>query len=39
MTKGPKNKKQKGMVEVEVELAEENGNREMETILEKIPPA
>ena len=39
VTKGPRNKKQKGMVEVEVEPAEENGNREMETIPEQIPPA
>ena len=38
MTKGLRNKKQKGMVEVEAELAQENGNREMETIPEKIPP-
>ena len=27
------------MVEVEAESAKENGNREMETILEQIPPA
>ena len=39
MTKGPRNKKQKGMVEVEVESTEENDNREMETIPEQIPPA
>ena len=32
VTKGPRNKKQKGMVEVEAEPVEENGNREMETI-------
>ena len=38
VTKGPRNKKQKGMVEVEAKLAEENGNREMETIPKKIPP-
>ena len=38
VTKGPRNKKQKGMVEVEAEPAEENGNREMETIPEQIPP-
>ena len=30
--KGPRNKKQKGMVEVEAEPAKENCNREMETI-------
>ena len=39
MTKGPINKKQKGMVEVEAEPVEENGNREMETIPEQIPLA
>ena len=38
VTKGPRNKKQKGKVEVKAEPAEENGNREMETIPEKIPP-
>ena len=38
VTKGPINKKQKGMVEVEAEPAEENGNREMETIPKQIPP-
>ena len=38
VTKGPKNKKQKGMVEVEADPAKENGNREMETIPEQIPP-
>ena len=32
VTRGLRNKKQKGMVEVEEEPAEENGNREMETI-------
>ena len=37
VTKGPRNKKQKGMVEVEAELAEENDNREMETIPVQIP--
>ena len=37
VTKG--NKKQKGIVELEAELAEENDNREMETILEQISPA
>ena len=36
--KGPRKKKQKGMVEVEAEPAEENDNREMETIPEQIPP-
>ena len=38
VTKGLRNKKQKGMVEVEAEPAEENGNREMETIPVQIPP-
>ena len=42
VTKGPRNKRQKGMVEVEAEAeadpVEENGNREMETIPEQIPP-
>ena len=32
VTKGPRNKKQKGMVEVEARPIEKNGNREMETI-------
>ena len=39
VTKGPRNKRQKGMVEVEAEPVEENGNREIETILKRIPPA
>ena len=39
VTKGPRNKRQKGMVEVEAEPTEKNGNREMETIPEQIPPA
>ena len=39
VTKGPKNKKEMGMVEVETEPAEENDNREMETVPEQIPPA
>ena len=38
VTKGPRNKRQKGMVGVEVESAKKNGNKEMETIPEKIPP-
>ena len=37
VTKGPRNKKKKGMVEVEEDPAQENGNKEMETILEQIP--
>ena len=39
VTKGARNKRQKGIVEEETEPAEENGNREMETIPEQIPPA
>ena len=38
VTKGPRNSKQKGIVELEAEPGEENDNREMETVLEKIPP-
>ena len=38
VTKGPRNKNQKGMVELEAEPDEENGNREMVTILERIHP-
>ena len=37
--KGPRNKKQKGLVEAEAEPTEENEAREMEAILEDIPPA
>ena len=39
VTKGPKNKKQKGIVELEAEPTEENDNKEMETVLEQIPPS
>ena len=39
VTKGPTNKKQKGIVELEAEPAEENDNKEMETVLEQIPLA
>ena len=39
VTKGPRNKRQKGIVEEETKPAEENDNREMETIPEQIPPA
>ena len=39
VTKGPRNKKQKGIVELEAEPTEENDNREIETVLEQIPPA
>ena len=39
VTKGPINKKQQKMVEVEVEHAEDNDNREMEAIPEQNPPA
>ena len=40
VTKGPRKKRQKVMVEVEEEAepTKENGNREMETIPEHIPP-
>ena len=34
VTKGPRNKKQKGIVKLEAELVEENDNKEMETIPE-----
>ena len=34
VTKGPKNKKQKGIVELEAESTEENDNKEMETVPE-----
>ena len=33
VTKGPRNKKQKGIVELEAKPGEENDNREMETVL------
>ena len=36
--KGPMNKKHKGLVEAEAEPVEENEAREMEAILEDIPP-
>ena len=39
VTKGPKNKKQQRIVEVEVEPAEDNDHKEMEAIPEKNPPA
>ena len=39
VTKGPINKKQQRMVEVEAEPAEDNDHREMEAIPEQIPPA
>ena len=38
VTKGPRNKKKKGIVELEAKPAEENDNRGMETIPEQIPP-
>ena len=38
VTKGPRNKKQQKMVEVEAEHVEDNDNRDMEAILEKNPP-
>ena len=39
VTKGPRNKKQKGIIKVEVEPTEENDNMEIENFLEKTPPA
>ena len=39
MTKGPRNKKQQRMVEVEAEPAEDHDHREMEAILKQISPA
>ena len=39
VTKGPRNKKQQRIEDVEVEPVEDNDDREMEVILEKIPPA
>ena len=38
VTKGPRNKKQQRMVEVEADPAEDNDHREMEAIPEQIPP-
>ena len=37
VTKGPRNKKQQRMVEVEAEPAEDHGHREMEAIPKQIP--
>ena len=39
VTRGPRNKKQQGIVELEAKPAEENDNREMESVPEQIPPA
>ena len=39
VTKGPRNKKQKGIVKVEAEPAEGNDNREIENVPEQTPPA
>ena len=39
VTRGHRNKKQKEIVELEAEPTEKNDNREMETILEQIPPS
>ena len=39
VTKGPRNKKHKGIIEVEAEPTEENDNMEIENFLEKAPPA
>ena len=38
VTKGPRNKKQKGIIEVEAEPTEGNDNFEIENFLEKAPP-
>ena len=38
VTKGPRNKKQKGIMKLEVEPVEKDDNREMETVPEQIPP-
>ena len=37
VTKGPRNKKHKGIIEVEAEPTEENDNMEIENFLEKAP--
>ena len=39
VTKGPKNKNQQRMVEVEAEPVDDNDHREMEAIPKQIPPA
>ena len=39
VTKGPRNKKKKGIIEVEAEPIKENNNMEIENFLEKAPPA
>ena len=39
VTKGPRNKKQKGIVEVEAEPTRGNDNREIENFPEQTPPA
>ena len=39
VTKGPRNKKHKGIIEVEAEPTKENDNMEIEIFLEKAPPA
>ena len=39
VTKGPRNKKQKRIIEVETDLGEENDNREIENFLERVSPA
>ena len=38
VTKGPRNKKQKGIVEVEADPTEENDNREIENFLKRASP-
>ena len=39
VTKGPRNKKQKRIIEVETDPTEENDNREMENFLKRASPA
>ena len=39
VTKGPRNKKQKRIIEIEIDLAEENDDREIEIFLERASPA
>ena len=39
VTKGPRNKKNRGIIEVEVEPTKKNDNMEIENFLEKAPPA
>ena len=39
VTKGPRNKKQKIIIEVEIDPGEENDNREIENFLKRASPA